>query len=336
MYIGSRVPVQEGTMTRAPHTCRGTTRAQVPTMRFFHHREFSSRPHLLAAKKQQGATVSLVIPALNEAATVGAIVEAACRESAGADALLDEVIVMDGSSEDGTERVAAGAGARVCRACDVMPDMRVPEGKGASMWKSQFVARGDIIVFLDADIGDFGPHYLYGLIGPLLLDPELQWVKAFYRRPLVLDRTVHDGYGGRVTELLVRPLLSAWYPELATVRQPLAGECAFRRGVLRQLPFSSGYGVETQLLLHMYRRHGLSGLAQVDLDSRRHRNRPVAQLALMSFAILRVFFEFLREDKEVSLPPLSDELVRAACGAEERVRVSECMLPPAETVQAVV
>ena len=166
-------------------------------------------------------------------------------------------------------------------------------------------------------------------------DPALQWVKAFYRRPLVLGQAEYDGYGGRVTELLVRPLLSAWYPELAAVRQPLAGECAFRRDVLRELPFSSGYGVETQLLLHMYRRHGLAGLAQVDLETRRHRNRPVAQLALMSFAILRVFFGFLREDKGMGpAGTLSDELVRVTQDAEERVRIGECVLPPAATVPA--
>jgi glucosyl-3-phosphoglycerate synthase len=203
------------------------------------------------------------------------------------------------------------------------------------MWKSLFVARGDIIAFLDADIRDFQPHFVLGVAGPLIVDPALQWVKACYRRPFVLGRAELEGYGGRVTELVVRPLLSAWYPELATVRQPLAGECAFRRDELLQLPFSSGYGVEILLLLQMYRRHGLAGLAQVDLDVRRHRNRPVSQLSLMSFAILRVFFDFLRQDKGMGAAyPLSDELVCVRDGTEERVRVHECVLPPVASVPA--
>jgi glucosyl-3-phosphoglycerate synthase len=254
--------------------------------RTFHHSAFVPDA-LLAAKG--GTTVSVVLPALNEARTVGAIVTAfrALVDSG----LVDELVVVDPGSTDGTDVAARDAGATVVYEADVLPAQgRVP-GKGEAMWKSLAATTGDVVCWVDADVEGAGPEFVSGLLGPLLTDPEVQYVKGFYERPLAERDRLRPTGGGRVTELVARPWLNMFWPDLAYVVQPLAGEQAGRRAHLESLPFAAHYGVEIGLLLDTYARYGLAGIAQVDLDRRIHRNQSVAKLGRMAFvnqhAILR-------------------------------------------------
>jgi glucosyl-3-phosphoglycerate synthase len=228
-------------------------------------------------------TVSVVLPALDEEPTVGAIVEG-IGALARATGLVDEIVVVDSGSTDRTAEVAAAAGAAVHHRDDVLPHLGSYPGKGEVLWKALHVTRGDLVVYVDADLTDFGTHYVTGLLGPLLADPGVLLTKAFYDRPL-LD--VSAAGGGRVTELMARPLLSAYLPELAGVVQPLAGEYAARRSLLETLPFAPGYGVETGLLLDTVAAHGLDAVAQVDLGHRTHGHQDTEALGRMAAAILR-------------------------------------------------
>src|SRR5271165_2531324 len=247
-------------------------------------------PHdrLLAAKQRQGAAISVVIPARNEERTVAAVVTAIARALVDDVALVDELVVMDSDSTDATAEVAAKAGAVVYRAAEVMPEHGSFPGKGEALWKSLAVTRGDLLVFIDADLTSWGPHFVSGLIGPLLTAPEVQLVKGFYTR----IRTETDGStsteGGRVTELVARPLISLWWPELAAVVQPLAGEWAARRSLMESLPIPVGYGVELATLMDTTARYGLDAVAQVDLGSRAHRHQANHDLAVMAAELLMV------------------------------------------------
>lgn len=241
------------------------------------------RPEALAEAKG-GTTVSVVLPALNEARTVGPVV-ATFRPLVDL-GLVDELVVIDPGSHDGTDRAAREAGATVVYEADVLPGHgRVP-GKGEAMWKSLAATTGDLVAWVDADLHDPGPEFVYGLLGPLLTDERVQYVKGFYERPLAERGTVsRPTGGGRVTELVARPLLNMFWPELAAVIQPLAGEQAGRRAHLESLPFAAHYGVEIGLLIDTYARCGLDAIAQVDLDRRVHRNHPVQKLGRMAFVI---------------------------------------------------
>ncbi|HEU0086823.1 MAG TPA: glucosyl-3-phosphoglycerate synthase [Pseudonocardiaceae bacterium] len=238
---------------------------------------------LLAAK--QGQTVSVVLPALNEEATVGALVTA-LRPMVGG--LVDELVVMDSGSTDRTAAVAHAAGARVVQRTDVLPELEPWPGKGEVLWRSLAATSGDLLVFIDSDLVDFDSGFVPALLGPLLLSRRrgVQLVKGFYRRPLRMESVETGTGGGRVTELLARPLLNALRPELAGVVQPLGGEYAARRGFLESVPFAAGYGVEIGLLLDVHSGHGLDGLAQVNLGVRKHRNRSLLELGVMSRQIL--------------------------------------------------
>jgi glucosyl-3-phosphoglycerate synthase len=229
---------------------------------------------------KRNTTVSVVLPALDEEATVGAIVAGVLALGD----LVDEVVVMDSGSVDATAAEAGRAGARVHHRDDVLPRHGSRPGKGEVMWKALAVTSGDILVYLDADLVEFGPHFVPALLGPLLADPGIHLVKAFYDRPL-LDVSARGG--GRVTELMARPLLNLNFPELAGVVQPLAGECAARRELLERLPFAAGYGVEIGLLVDTLRAEGLDALAQVDLGERRHGHQSTAALGRMAAMILQ-------------------------------------------------
>ena len=259
----------------------------------FSHTDFDPLSALITRKEQLKETVSVVLPAYNEAPTIGPIVESISRlkESSGC---IDEIIVMDDASDDATASTARNAGAQVFQVGQVVPAVSV-RGKGAALWKSQFVATGSILVFVDADLLDFSDRLVTGPVGALLHDPALQLVKASYRRPLGTGLSIADDSGGRVTELLIRPLLNLFLPELAGLHQPLAGEYAARSASLAQRPFYSGYGVETGLLLDYSLSGGIGTIGQVDVGTRRHRNRTLPELSRMSFDIGRIFFELLEQ-----------------------------------------
>jgi glucosyl-3-phosphoglycerate synthase len=247
--------------------------------RTYHHSAFSAET-LLARKG--ATTVSLVLPALNEAATVGALVRTFATLLGG---LVDELVVIDPGSTDGTAAAARDAGATVVHEADLLPEHgRVP-GKGEAMWKSLAATTGDLVCWVDADVVGAGTEFVTGLLGPLLTEPDVQYVKGFYDRPLAERDRLRPTGGGRVTELVARPMLNLFWPELGYVVQPLAGEQAGRRTFLEDVPFAAHYGVEIGLLLDAYERFGLDGLAQVDLDRRVHRNQSVQKLGRMAFVI---------------------------------------------------
>lgn len=230
-------------------------------------------------------TVSVVLPALNEEATVGGVV-ASVRPLLGS--VVDELIVLDSGSEDATVQRAAQAGARVVHREDVLPDWKPLPGKGEVLWRSLAATESDVIVFLDSDLIEPDPTFVPCLLGPLLHDPSVELVKGFYRRPLRLETDEAVADGGRVTELLARPLLSALRPGLSALVQPLGGEYAARRRLLESLPIRVGYGVEIGLLLDTEARHGMDALAQVNLGVRKHRNRSLRRLGVMAREILSV------------------------------------------------
>ncbi|WP_026533067.1 glucosyl-3-phosphoglycerate synthase [Arthrobacter sp. H41] len=226
--------------------------------------------------------ISVVLPARNESATIGPIVSALRSELMEAVPLLDEIVVIDSSSSDDTSAIAAASGATVAHQEDILLGLGNIPGKGEALWKSLVVATGDIVVFIDADLEEFDPQFAVGLLGPLLADPEIHFVKSCYDRPLNDGCQVMPAGGGRVTELVARPLLNMFWPQLAGIVQPLAGEYAARRRLLEQIPFVSCYGVEIGMLIDVLAAVGLDGMAQVDLGERRHRNSSDAALARMA------------------------------------------------------
>ena len=270
-------------------------------IRRFHHSEFDAG-RLLDRKTE---SVTVVLPAREVADTIGPILE----RLQGLGPLIDQIVVVDAASEDGTAEIAAAAGAEVHQESELMPEFGQALGKGDAMWRALRVVRGEIVLYLDSDTRDFSPHFATGMIGPLLCEPGVRFVKGFFRRPyLNPDGTQASADGGRVTELAARPLLSAFYPELAGFVQPLAGEVAARRSLLERLPFATGYAVETAMLLHA--RDALGGtepMAQVDLDVRLNRHQPLLELAPMAYAVLRVILERLRAEGRLlddHAPPL--------------------------------
>ena len=239
-----------------------------------------SLDELRAAKGE--TRVSLVVPARNEAATVGDVVTR-CRETLmETAALVDEVVVIDSDSTDATYDVATDAGAVVHRASEIRPELGIQRGKGEAMWKSLFVTRGDITVFMDADLTEWDTHFVPGLLGPLLTDPTVQLVKGFYERPGEVG--AYDG--GRVTELVARPLIALLFPPLAGLVQPLAGEWAVRRDHFASLDVPTGYAVELAALIDTWRTRGLDAIAQVDLGRRDHSHQALLDLGAMATQIL--------------------------------------------------
>ena len=237
---------------------------------------------LATAKYRAGTTVSVCIPARDEEATVGHTVDTIRRTLVQHVALVDEIVVIDDGSTDATAEVAAGAGAVVHASGSILPELLPGAGKGNALWKSLWVSSGDLVCWVDADIRNFGSHFVAHLLEPLLTDPAIGFVKGYYRRPLHGAPTG----GGRVTELVARPLLSALFPELTRFVQPLSGEYAGRRSVLESVPFVQGWGVEIALLVDLAARFGVETLAQCDLGVREHRNRSLDQLAPQAMAVL--------------------------------------------------
>jgi nucleotide-binding universal stress UspA family protein len=269
----------------------------------FHHREFDDLHRLVALKERQGVTISAVLPTLNEAATVGAIVRTARRELMERVPLLDELLVIDSASTDDTRAIAEAEGARVVEHPDVLPQYGTYRGKGEALWKSLYETSGDVIAWSDTDIVDWHPRFLYGPIGALLAHPRVGYVKAYYQRPIVQDGILREGGGGRVTELVARPLINLFFPELSGFIQPLSGEYAGRREHLERIPFFTGYAVEIGHLIDLAERLGIAGLGQVDLDVRVHRNQELEGLSRMSFVILQAVMKRLEARQRARLFP---------------------------------
>lgn len=255
--------------------------------RSHHHADFAAE-ELAAALRARDESVSVVIPARNEEATVGEVVSVLRRELVEAVPLVSELVVIDSDSTDATARVAAGAGASVHRSADIAAHLGSHPGKGEALWKSLFVTSGDHLVFVDADLTAWGPHFVTGLVGALTADPATLLAKGWYDRVMEVDGRAPTTEGGRVTELVARPVLDLWWPELAGVVQPLAGEWAARRSLMETLTVPTGYGVEIASLADTHHRHGLEAIAQVDLGARAHRHQKDHDLAVMAAELLAV------------------------------------------------
>ena len=260
---------------------------------------------------------SVVLPAREEAATIEPIVATCVR-------LCDQVLVVDSASEDGTAGLAARAGAEVVQENDLLPEFGPCLGKGDAMWRALSAVRGDVVLYLDADTREFGDHFVRNMLAPLERSPAVQFVKAYFRRPF------HDAPegGGRVTELLARPLLAALYPELREIRQPLAGEAAGRRELLERIPFGTGYSVEIAMLIDVWKEVGIDAIAQADLDVRHNRHQALSDLRPMADAVLASVLERLRregrlrrDERSVALverPPMASLRLPASCRRPSR------------------
>ncbi|MDX6682935.1 MAG: glucosyl-3-phosphoglycerate synthase [Solirubrobacteraceae bacterium] len=279
------------------------------SLRSFHHSEFPA-DRLRAARDE---SISVCVPAREEAATIGGVVGplVALRDAG----VVDQVVVLDADSRDGTGAIAAAAGAEVCRQAALAPDFGPVVGKGDAMWRALTVLTGDLVCFVDGDTEDFDERFACGLLGPLVCEPRVQFVKGFFRRPFRAAGVVAASGGGRVTELTARPLLHAFYPQLEAFHQPLAGEMAARRELLERLSFCTGYAVETGLLLDVHADVGLAAMAQVDLDVRQNRHQPLEDLAPMAAAVLAAVRSRLKREGRLldgcrepllERPPLAD------------------------------
>lgn len=283
---------------------------------------------LLEARMASGLSVSVCLPARNEEATVGHIVGTIRRELIDRAPVVEEVVVIDDGSTDSTAAAARDAGARVVSEASILPDEPTGRGKGNVLWKSLAVCTGDIVCWIDADIRNFGPHFVTRLIAPLLTDPSVVFSKAYYQRPFHGEPTG----GGRVTELMARPLLCHLFPELADIVQPLAGEYAGRRDALEAVPFVEGWGVEFGLLVDISERFGRNSIAQVDLGVREHRNRPLHELGAPALAIL---VTALRRAGLEQVGPEIAELLRFDDDANpQRVGVATAERPPMLSIPA--
>ncbi|MBU4226513.1 MAG: glucosyl-3-phosphoglycerate synthase [Chloroflexi bacterium] len=305
----------------------------------FHADEFSNLKQLMALKEKQGSTISLAMPALNEEETVGKVIRTIQNTLMKKYPLVDEIVLIDSNSTDRTRQIAERLGVPVYIHQELLPEMEPRPGKGEALWKSLLVTKGDIIAWIDTDIVNIHPRFVYGIIGPLLLNRNIQFVKGFYRRPLKVGDKMQAGGGGRVTELTARPLLNLFYPELSGVVQPLSGEYAGRRESLENATFFSGYGVETGLLIDIFEQYGLRAVAQVDLLERIHHNQDLEALGKMSFAIIQTVLRKLEKRYERAI--IEDvnktmKLIRYADGGYflEVEEIPERERPPMITIPA--
>ncbi|MGC8786602.1 MAG: glucosyl-3-phosphoglycerate synthase [Anaerolineae bacterium] len=306
----------------------------------FHWSEFRDVAQLIRAKEQQGVTISLVLPSLNEEATVGKVITTIKSALMEEYPLLDEIVLIDSGSTDRTREIAASLGIPVYIHQEVLAEeVGSYHGKGEALWKSLYVARGDIIAWIDTDIVNIHPRFVIGILGPLLNWNRIQYVKGFYQRPLRVGSKVEVSGGGRVTELLARPLINLFFPELSGIVQPLSGEYAGRRSALEQVPFFVGYGVEAGLLVDLLQQHGLQAIAQSNLEMRTHQHKGLTDLSKMAFAILQVFATRLEmRTPERSPADLSRtmKIIRSEPGrfCLEEEEITEHERPPMITIPA--
>ena len=256
----------------------------------FHHSDFKDLNRLVTEKAKKNLKISLCLPTLNEEKTIAKEIIIMKSELMTRYPLLDEIVVVDSGSTDNTREIARAYGADVYEATEILPRLEQYKGKGENLWKALYITKGDIIIYLDADIKNIHHRFAYGLLGPLLLCDRIKFVKAFYDRPISIGKNkIRPTGGGRVTELVIRPLFSLFFPELTQLIQPLSGEYAGFRGVFERIPFPIGYGVETSMNMDIYTNWGLDVMAQVDLDRRIHHNQDTKALGRMSFVILKTF-----------------------------------------------
>ncbi|MFN7208800.1 MAG: glucosyl-3-phosphoglycerate synthase [Aggregatilineales bacterium] len=305
----------------------------------FHSEEFADLQALLALKEKQGVTIGLALPALNEEQTVGNVIRTVKSALMDAVPLLDQIVLIDSDSTDNTVAIAQSLGIPTYKHPEILPEVGSYRGKGEALWKSLYVLETDIIAWIDTDITNIHPRFVYGLLGPLLKRANVQYVKGFYQRPIKVGEQLQAFGGGRVTELVARPLLNLFYPELSGVVQPLSGEYAGRRSALERVPFFSGYGVETGLLIDLHEQHGLEGIAQVDLEQRVHHNQPLVGLSKMSFAIHQVFISRLERRYGVELLDKANRSMKLIVHEPNRfsldiAEISDVERPPMITVPA--
>lgn len=267
----------------------------------FHAHEFQNLRQLVELKEQQGLTISLGLPTLNEEKTIGRVIKTLRSKLVQRYPLLDEIVVIDSNSSDHTVEIAQSLGVPVVRHPEILPRYGTWNGKGEALWKSLSVLRGDLIAWIDTDIVNIHPRFVYGILGPLIRESRLMYVKGFYQRPLRLGRGIEARGGGRVTELVARPMINLFYPELSGLAQPLAGEYAGRRQALERVPFFAGYGVETGLLIDIYALYGLNAIGQVDLEERIHRNQSLMALSKMAFEIIQVMMQRVGRSRHTDL-----------------------------------
>ncbi len=256
----------------------------------FHHSEFKDIDQAVKAKRKKKLSISLCLPTLNEEKTIAKEIVIIKSELMTRYPLIDEIVVIDSGSSDQTRKIARAYGVKVYLANDILPHLDKFKGKGENLWKALYVTHGDIIVYIDADIKNIHHRFAYGLLGPLLFSENIRFTKAFYERPIVSsENKLRSTGGGRVTELVTRPLFSIFMPELTQFLQPLSGEYAGYREIFEKIPFNIGYGVETGMLIDIYEKWGLHAMAQVDLDRRVHKNQDTRALGLMAFAVIKTF-----------------------------------------------
>ena len=272
----------------------------------FHYSDFKDLNRLVEEKAKKNLKISLCLPTLNEEKTIAKEIIILKSELMTRYPLLDEIIIVDSGSTDKTTEIARSYGADVYLATEILPGLEQFKGKGENLWKALYITKGDIIIYLDADIKNIHHRFAYGLLGPLLLNDHIKFVKAFYDRPISIGKNkMRPTGGGRVTELVIRPLFSLFFPDLTQLIQPLSGEYAGFREVFERIPFPIGYGVETSMNMDIYEKWGLEVMAQVDLDRRIHRNQDTKALGRMAFTILKTF---INRKIRLGLIDLKDEL----------------------------
>lgn len=304
----------------------------------FHYSEFSDISRLVEEKKKKNISISLCLPTLNEEKTIAKEIVIMKSELMTRHPLLDEIVVIDSGSKDNTLEIAKAFGADVYEASSILPNLEKFKGKGENLWKALYVTKGDIIVYIDADIKNIHHRFVYGLIAPLLLFDDIKYTKAFYDRPIAIGKSkIRPTGGGRVTELVIRPLFSLFFPELTQILQPLSGEYAGFREIFEKIPFPIGYGVETSMILDICEKWGLDVISQVDLERRIHRNQDTKALGKMAFVILKTFLQRIEKlelidlKKDIFSEMIQYNLVKNKI-KPDKLKIEGFERPPMETI----
>jgi len=304
----------------------------------FHYSEFTNISRLVEEKKKKNILISLCLPTLNEEKTIAKEIVIMKSELMTRHPLLDEIVVIDSGSKDNTLEVAKSFGADVYEANSILPNLEKFKGKGENLWKALYVTKGDIIVYIDSDIKNIHHRFVYGLIAPLLLFDRIKYTKAFYDRPIAIGKSkIRPTGGGRVTELVIRPLFSLFFPELTQILQPLSGEYAGFREIFEKIPFPIGYGVETSMILDICEKWGLDVISQVDLERRVHRNQDTKALGKMAFVILKTFLQRIEKlelvdlKKDIFSEMIQYNLVKNKI-KPDKLKIEGFERPPMETI----